>query len=47
MITPEEISAHDRREIDIFKRFLWARAKYGLVKMLKHRYWRIYTGVEK
>lgn len=42
-----KLTGHDRWEIKKFQRYLVSVNKYGLDKMIKHKYWRIYCGLEK
>lgn len=41
-----KVSQKDWNEISLFKRFLTNQKKYGLDRMLKKKYWRIYCGLE-
>lgn len=42
-----KINRHDRKEINLFKRFLENKERYGIEKMIKKKYWRKYLGLEK
>lgn len=35
----------DIKEIALFRRYLSSLKKYGIKKMIKHRYWRTYLGL--
>lgn len=44
--TKIKLTEHDKREVEIFERYLKAKAKYGMDAILRRKFWQKYLGLE-